>query len=285
MGRSSTVAISRSSARGLDGQCDGLVLSRPLHRLDDVHVARAAADLPGDRLADLLLGRVRIAVQKRPRGHDHARRAEAALEAVFLHEAHLHGVELSVLLHVLDGAHLVAASHRGEHGARLHGLAVHEHGAGAAVAGVAAPVGAGEAQVLAQEVDEQQARLDLLGDLLAVDRHRHLHGVLLYLRARSTARRTARVVSSAARWRLYSALPRWSAVGFESSAAMRPASANSSSDGRCPRRASSARGERIALAPSALRPTPASTIVPASIQTATPEAPTAQSPARRSTFS
>ena len=49
----------------------------------------------------------------------------------------------------------------GEQHARLHGVAVEQHRAGAAVARVAADVGAGELAVVADEVDEQAARLDL----------------------------------------------------------------------------------------------------------------------------
>ena len=40
-------------------------------------------------------------------------------------------------------------------------LAVHEHRARAAVAGVAADVRPGQVEVVAEEVDEQPARLDL----------------------------------------------------------------------------------------------------------------------------
>ena len=50
--------------------------------------------------------------------------------------------------------------HRREDRARLDRLAVHQHDAGAAVRRVAAPVGAGQAGRLADEVDEQLPRLD-----------------------------------------------------------------------------------------------------------------------------
>jgi hypothetical protein len=40
--------------------------------------------------------------------------------------------------------------------------------AGAALAGVAPDVGAGQGQLAAQQIDEQRARLDLSGDGLAV---------------------------------------------------------------------------------------------------------------------
>ena len=151
------------------------VLGRPLDRAHDGGVAGAAADLAGDGLADRLLAGVGVAVEQRPGGHHHPGRAEAALQAVAAHEALLDRVEDAVLLEVLDGAHLVAAGHRGQHRAGLDRLAVHPGHAGAAVAGVAAPVGAGEPELVAQEVHEQQPALDLAGDALAVDGHRHLH--------------------------------------------------------------------------------------------------------------
>ena len=65
---------------------------------DDVLVARAAADLAGDRDPDLVVGRVRVRVEQRAGGEHHARRAEAALQAVLLDEALLHRVELAVAL-------------------------------------------------------------------------------------------------------------------------------------------------------------------------------------------
>src|SRR5215467_9624288 len=58
-----------------------------LHRLDDVDVAGAAAQVARDRLADLLLARILVARKERARGHEHARCAEAALQAVLLGEA------------------------------------------------------------------------------------------------------------------------------------------------------------------------------------------------------
>src|SRR3954447_4071833 len=184
----------RSSAMAM---CRLLMLGRPADRLDDVLVARAAADAAGDRRADLLLRRVRVLVQQPARGHQHARGAEAALERVLLVEALLHGVELAVGLERLDRADLVALAHRREDRAGLDRLAVHEHDAGAAVGGVTAPVGAVELGVLADVVDEQAARLDVVGDVLAVEADGDVHES-----ARSVARRRARWVRTPARWRL-----------------------------------------------------------------------------------
>ena len=65
----------------------------------------------------------------------------------------------------------LAPSQDGEHRAGLHRAAVQMHDAGAALAGVAADMRAGEAQVLAQELHQQRARIDVGGDGLAVHRH------------------------------------------------------------------------------------------------------------------
>ena len=53
----------------------------------------------------------------------------------------------------------------------FHCLAVHVHDAGAALRRVAAHMGAGEPQVLAQELHQQGARVDVTGDGFAVHRH------------------------------------------------------------------------------------------------------------------
>ena len=65
------------------------------------------------------------------------------------------------LREALDRRDLVAISLDGEHQARAHRLAVDEHGACAAHAVLASEVGAVEFGVLAQEVGEETARLDL----------------------------------------------------------------------------------------------------------------------------
>ena len=160
---------------GVRGPVAARVRGGPLHRAHDRGVAGAAADLSGDGLADRLLAGVRVAVEQRPRRHQHARGAEAALQPVAAHEALLDGVEHAVHLEVLDRAHLVAAGHRGQHGAGLDRLPVQPGHAGAAVAGVATPVRPGQPELVAQEVDQQQPPLDLPGDALPVHGHRHLH--------------------------------------------------------------------------------------------------------------
>ena len=124
-------------------------------------------------MANLLLGRLGIALQHLVRGHDHAGGTEAALQAVLLPEPLLDRVQVAVLGEALDRGDLDAVALHGEEVAGLHGLAVHEDGAGAALAGVAPDVGAGEPDQLANIVDEQESRLHFVAVRLAVDGHLH----------------------------------------------------------------------------------------------------------------
>src|SRR5215471_4923439 len=59
----------------------------PQHRLHDVLVTGAAAEVAGQRPAHFFLGRVGIGVEQGLGGQHHARGAEPALQPVFLFEA------------------------------------------------------------------------------------------------------------------------------------------------------------------------------------------------------
>ena len=94
------------------------------------------------------------------RGEDHPRRAEAALQPVLRPERVLQRRELAVLRQSLDGGHARAVGLDRERGARLDGDAVHQHGAGAALAGITADLGAGQPGIT-EEVHEEEPRLDV----------------------------------------------------------------------------------------------------------------------------
>ena len=81
--------------------------------------------------------------------------------------------------------------------AGAHRLAVDQHGAGAADAVLAADVGAGQPQLVAQAVGERQARLDVDADLLAVDLE--FGGHAAYLAAAALSARSVSVPVSARR--------------------------------------------------------------------------------------
>jgi hypothetical protein len=126
-------------------------------------------EIPAQRVPDRLFVRVPIARQEIDRRQDHARRAKAALEPVVLHERLLHWVQLAFRGQPLDRRHLGAFRLEREQRAALHGPAVDEDGAGAALARVAADVRASQPQTVAQGVNEERASLDVQRALLAVD--------------------------------------------------------------------------------------------------------------------
>ncbi len=95
------------------------------------------------------------------RGHDHAGGAEPALETVLLPEGGLHRVEVVAVGEALDGLDLRAVGLDREHRAGLDGLAIDVDRAGAALAGVAADVRAGQVEILPQGLDEESPRLDV----------------------------------------------------------------------------------------------------------------------------
>ena len=136
---------------------------RPSIGPDDVLVAGAPAQVALDPFADLGLARVRVLAEQVDRRHDHAGRAEAALQRVALVERLLHRVQRAVRRgEALDRGHLAAVGLHREHRAALHAHAVEQDRAGAAVAGVAADDGADLAERVAQMVDEQGAGCDVV---------------------------------------------------------------------------------------------------------------------------
>ncbi|MGY4282914.1 hypothetical protein ACVWXO_002134 [Bradyrhizobium sp. LM2.7] len=139
------------------------------HGFDDVVVTGAAADIAFELVADgRLVELATMAVHDVDRRHDHAWRAIAALQAVIVAEGGLHGVQLVAPGDAFDGGDVGAVGLSRQHRAGFHRLAVHVHDAGTALAGVAADMGPGEVEVIAQELDQQGAVLDVNGNSLAV---------------------------------------------------------------------------------------------------------------------
>src|SRR5574338_877174 len=118
--------------------------ARALHRLDDLHVAGAAAEVAAQRRADLGLARRRVAAQERFGAHDQPRRAESALRAEPLVEGALQPAHPAPFGQRLDRLDAVALDAGGERDAGKPRLAVDQHRAGAALPAVAALLGAGQ---------------------------------------------------------------------------------------------------------------------------------------------
>src|SRR4051794_22180990 len=147
------------------------------HGVDDLLVARAAAEVAGERLADLRVARVRILRQQVVRRDDQPRRAEAALHAAGLDERALDLVQLAVGgRDALDGDDLAALGLGGEDQARADELAVEVDRARAALALLAGVLRAGQAEVLAQGREQALALPNAVGlARRAVDDHVQPH--------------------------------------------------------------------------------------------------------------
>src|SRR5947209_13407537 len=76
--------------------------------VDDALVARAPADVAGQRFADLLLAGVGMAAEERGGLHDEPGRTEPALEAVRIPHRLLQRAQLTVRGQALDRRHLAA---------------------------------------------------------------------------------------------------------------------------------------------------------------------------------
>src|SRR4029077_14572116 len=111
------------------------------HRLDNLVVPGAAAQVAREPVAHLFLGRIGVALEERLRRDEHARRADAALERGVLEELLLQRVELVALGHALDRLYRSSLQLGAEDQAGAHQPAVDGDAAGAAVAGSAALLG------------------------------------------------------------------------------------------------------------------------------------------------
>src|SRR2546428_2945510 len=128
-------------------------------RGDHLRVARTPAEVARDRVADLLLGGLRVVVEQGRRRHQHAGNAEPALRHAVADERVLDGRERSRPRQPLDRRDRAPARLHRQHEAARHEPAVEVDGARAAVAGPAALLGAGETEVLAERVEQRHVRL------------------------------------------------------------------------------------------------------------------------------
>ena len=133
-----------AAAEGLRRQQDGV---------NDLFITCAAADIVADGKGRLLTGRLRIHVQQRLSGNDHAGDAEAALHGAGLAE----GPSVDLLFPVaqtLNGDDAVPLQLVGGGHAGFRGLAVNEDMAGAAGALAAAVLYGGQTQLVPQKTQQ-----------------------------------------------------------------------------------------------------------------------------------
>src|SRR5271167_1826529 len=110
-------------------------------------------------------------VEQLQRAHQKAGRAVATLKSMAVAERLLHWMKLAIFRQAFNREYLAAIGLKGKNGARLHALAVEQHSASAAIAGVASDVRAGQAQLFAQKLYQQRARFHLARTRLPVYLH------------------------------------------------------------------------------------------------------------------
>jgi hypothetical protein len=113
-----------------------------------------------------------------PWHQDDARSAEAALRAAFDAEPFLQRRQFPVLRHAFNGGDFDVRVGSRQHHARKLRHTVHQHGAAAAARVVAAALGARQAQIFAQDVEQQLVRRR--GDLVALAVDLELNGLLAH---------------------------------------------------------------------------------------------------------
>ena len=169
-------------------------------RIDDLGIAGAAAEHAAERFPRLGPGRARGARQERGGRHQHAGRADAALRRAVPQEGALQAVRLAGRngRQPLDGGDLAADGGGGGRQAGADRLAVQQHRAGAAVAAIAADLGAGQVQRLAQHIREPPRRVDAQGSRHAVHGQMRRGRVEAHAGTRDESCASIRRISSAA---------------------------------------------------------------------------------------
>src|SRR5487761_863031 len=108
------------------------LLRRIFDCFHDMLIPRAPAQIPFQSLPDFLACGMGITAQKLIGCKDHARSAEAALQAVLLPEPFLERMEFAVAGQPFNGGYFRSISLRGQYSAGLDRFAIQQYGAGPA---------------------------------------------------------------------------------------------------------------------------------------------------------
>ena len=138
-------------------------------RCHNVLVGITAADVAYQLPAELLRVGVRVAPQRRIRGHGEARGAEATLPGIIGHKRVEERAKIGTLGQPFDRDDPTPTHLQGQEMAGVHRLVIHKDGTGTALPPVTRPFRAGEIQVLPQHVQQGGAGLDLDGVGLPID--------------------------------------------------------------------------------------------------------------------
>ncbi len=147
---------------------------RAPHGGHDLCVAALAIEDARERISDLGLGRVRVAIEQGLGGEDHRAGRIAGLQRARLDERRLNRVQLGARVERLDGCHPVTVRLGGEHDLRRDQVAVDQDRGGARLSGLGAEAGA-EAAFTAQDREERLAGSALDRARSTVEDQRDVH--------------------------------------------------------------------------------------------------------------
>src|SRR5215469_4720766 len=129
-------------------------LGGPLDRFHDAWIGAAAADVAVHALNDLFWSGIGGVVEKRHGSENHPRGTVAALEGFDFEERLLHGIELAPAPQAFDGRNLLSGNGARRDSARANRQAFDENGAGSALAFAASVFGAGQSEMVAQNIEK-----------------------------------------------------------------------------------------------------------------------------------
>src|SRR5438034_1816770 len=132
---------------------------RFLDRFIDSGVARTAAEIAADRRSDLGARRSGRRIEERLRGHEHSGCAVAALRRALFRERDLQRVKRLAGRKALDRRHVGVAHESGKGQAGEDRNAIDKDGARPALAELASMLRAGEAELLAKDLEERVVRI------------------------------------------------------------------------------------------------------------------------------
>ena len=131
-----------------------LPVGHPLDRVHDAAVARAPAEVAAEPAHDLRPAGPRVAFQQRGGRHDHPRRAEPALDGICHRESLLQRVRARRVAQPFDREDVLARRPARGRPARARSLPVDHDDAGPARAVVAALLGPGQPEALAEQLEQ-----------------------------------------------------------------------------------------------------------------------------------
>src|SRR3989454_1126498 len=134
-----------------------------LHRLVDLDVAGAAAEVARQGLLDLVAVGARVVGEEGVGGEEEGWGAVAALGGAQHREGFLQRVEPAALRQPFHRLHAAALAREAEHQARQHGRAVEQHRARSALTQFAPVLRASEGEILPQHLEQRLVRSE--GDL------------------------------------------------------------------------------------------------------------------------